>query len=144
MYTNFKIQLIAEEQMETIIPLVFELNGGKIPMVILKERLQAMLNTGGYQCIGAYDANDLVGICGLWILNKLYVGKHVEPDNVFVKKEYRSRGVGQLMMDWLFAYAKEIGCIGSEVNCYKANDRANAFCERLGYESKGFRLIKKF
>ena len=113
MYTNFKIQLIVDEQMETILPLVFELNGGKIPMDILKERLQAMLNMGGYQCIGAYDANDLVGICGLWILNKLYVGKHVEPDNVFVKTEYSSRGVGQLMMDLLFTYAKEIGCIRS-------------------------------
>ncbi|KAG1658262.1 putative histidine biosynthesis bifunctional protein HisCD [Nymphon striatum] len=76
----------------------------------------------------------LVGIFGVWVLNKLYAGKHVEPDNVFIKKEYRSKGVGQLMIDFLFQYAKEIGCEGTEVNCYVTNEKGRKFWERQGYE----------
>ena len=141
---DFKMELIPYDQMESILPLVFLLNNEKIGYDLLKERLKDMLAMGGYECIGVYDSGELIGICGLWVLNKLYVGKHVEPDNVFIKKEYRSRGVGQLMMDYLFQYAKEIGCIGSEVNCYKVNEKGQKFWERQGYKPKAFHYFMNF
>lgn len=80
-----------------------------------------------YECVGVYDEDKLIGICGMWILNKLYVGKHIEPDNVFVLPEYRSAGVGKLMLDWVIDYAKEIGCDATEVNCYVENLKGKQF-----------------
>ncbi|EQD69526.1 GCN5-related N-acetyltransferase, partial [mine drainage metagenome] len=41
----------------------------------------------GYQCAGLYDDGRLIGICGLWILTKYYVGKHIEPDNVVIQED---------------------------------------------------------
>ena len=144
METNFEIRLIPYEQMETIIPLAFELNQGKITQAVLKERLKAMLAMGGYQCIGAYDSKELVGICGLWELNKLYVGKHLEPDNVFVKEAYRGSGVGQMMLDFLLAYAKDINCDGTEVNCYVSNIKGQRFWERQGYQPLAYHYFMNF
>lgn len=144
MKTDFDIKLIPYKQMDTIIPLAFELNNGKIEKKVLKERLRAMLDMGGYECIGAYYSNELIGICGLWVLNKLYVGKHVEPDNVFVKEKYRSSGVGQLMIDFLFQYAKEINCDGTEVNCYVANSKGQKFWERQGYQPLAYHYFLNF
>lgn len=144
MNADFKIERIPYDQMESILPLVELLNNGKIEYAILQERLKAMLTMGGYECIGVYDSEELIGICGLWVLNKLYVGKHLEPDNVFIKKEYRSKGVGQLMMDYLFNYAKEIGCVGSEVNCYVANEKGQKFWERQGYKPLAYHYFMNF
>lgn len=144
MEATFKIGLIPYDQMESILPMVDELNRGSIPYVVLKERLKEMLAMGGYQCIGAYDDDELIGILGVWTLVKLYAGKHVEPDNVFVKAEFRSKGVGKMLMEWMFDYAKAEGCIGSEVNCYKTNIKGNKFWENLGYEPKANHLFKKF
>lgn len=144
METDFEIKLIPYEQMETILPLAFELNNGKIEKSTLRKRLHAMLAMGGYKCIGAYKEQELIGICGLWILNKLYVGKHIEPDNVFVKAAYRSSGVGQLMVDFLLQYANEIDCDGTEVNCYVANTKGQKFWERQGYEPLAYHYFMNF
>ncbi len=144
MKESYKITLIPHDQMETILPLVMELNNDTIAYSLLQKRLADMLDMGGYECIGAYDGEELVGIFGVWVLNKLYAGKHVEPDNVFIKKEYRSKGVGQLMIDFLFQYAKEIGCEGTEVNCYVTNEKGRKFWERQGYEPLAVHFFKKF
>lgn len=144
MKSGYTIAFIPYDQMETILPLVVLLNEGRIGLETLKKRLENMLSMGGYQCIGVYDGVELVGICGLWVLNKLYAGKHVEPDNVFVKSEHRSHGVGALMMDYLFRYAQEIGCDATEVNCYVKNEKGKRFWESQGYEALGYHMIKKF
>ena len=144
MKVEFNVKLIPYEEMESIIPLVIQLNKGKFPEEVLVSRLKDVLATGRYQCIGVYDDTLLIACCGFWILNKLYAGKHVEPDNVFVTAAYRSAGVGELMMTWLFNYAKSIGCIGAEVNCYIHNEKGKKFWERQGFEALGYHMLKKF
>ena len=140
----FIIELIPYERMETILPLVVLLNEDRFTYALLQKRLNAMLDMGGYQGIGVYHKEELIGICGFWVLNKLYAGKHLEPDNVYVKPDYRSHGIGNLMMNWLFDYAKQIGCEGLEVNCYAKNIKGKKFWETQGFEPLGFHMIKKF
>ncbi len=144
MANKFEIELIPYHQMQTILPLVIQLNQGRFSREVLQNRLEDMLAMGGYQCIGVYSEKRLIACCGFWVLNKLYAGKHVEPDNVFVEEEYRSSGVGELMLNWLFDYAKSIGCICTEVNCYAHNEKGKKFWERQGYEALGFHMIKRF
>lgn len=141
MATKFQIGFIPKERIYGILPLVQMLNNDKIPAEILEQRLQDML-MAGYQCLGAYDKELLIGICGVWVLNKLYVGKHVEPDNVFVLQEYRSSGVGKLMLDRVFEYALEIGCEASEINCYIKNERGIQFWNDQGYKAIGYHMQK--
>ncbi len=144
MRSAFKIELIPYENMQSILPLVALLNNNTIEYPVLQSRLESMLKMGGYECIGVYDSEELVGICGVWVLNKLYAGKHVEPDNVFIKEAYRSKGVGQLMMDYFFQFAREIGCEGSEVNCYVTNKKGQKFWERQGYEPLAYHYFMNF
>ncbi len=141
---EFKIGLIPYDKMDSILPLAMLLNKGTIEYTVLEKRLKDMLQMGGYECIGVYDNDELIGICGIWILNKLYVGKHIEPDNVFIKKEYRSKGVGQLMIDYLFQYAKDIDCKATELNCYLSNEKGRKFWERQGYEPLAYHFFKQF
>lgn len=75
-------RLIPEEEMEKMIPLWQVLNS-QIGTKILAERLTEMIQKG-YACAGVYDGEKLIGICGIWILTKYYIGRHLEPDNVII------------------------------------------------------------
>ena len=141
MVTEFQIRFILKENMNEILPLVQMLNNYKIPFETLKKRLQDML-MDGYQCLGAYDKEELIGICGVWVLNKLYIGRHLEPDNVFVLPEYRSSGVGKLMLDQVLNYALEIGCNTTEINCYINNEKGIQFWNNQGYKAIGYHMQK--
>jgi len=135
------IQLIPNDQMDSIIPLLQMLNDS-IAEHILQKRIKEMVSQG-YQCVGVFDKDRLVGICGLWLLTKYYVGKHLEPDNVVVLPEYRSLGLGKRLMAWVYEYAKSLGCVASELNCYLPDEEAHCFWENEGYKKIAYHFQKK-
>lgn len=138
-----RIELIKSEDIFSIIPLLRVLNP-TIPQEILENRLTEMLEQG-YRCVGVFaESTKLVGICGLWIVTKYYVGKHIEPDNMVFLPEYRSKGLGKLLMAWVYEYAKTQGCIASELNCYLTNVHGQKFWENEGYQAIAYHYQKKF
>jgi len=136
---NFKF--IEAHSIHSIIPLLQILNN-TVSDEVLKQRLDEML-AQGYKCIGIFDENTLIGICGIWILTKYYIGKHIEPDNVIISPEYQNQNVGHQLMEWIENYAKSIGCVASELNCYVGNKRAHRFWEKEGYEVIALHFQKK-
>lgn len=139
MYT---IVFIEEKDKEVIIPFLNNLDPS-ISVGILNERLIEMFSNG-YQCIGIYEGSKLIGISGLWVLTKYYIGKHVEPDNVFILPEYQGKGIGKQLMEWIFNYAKSIDCKGSELNCYTKNESGQKFWKSQGYQMVGYHYQKRF
>src|ERR1700740_3648545 len=93
----YRYSLIPKQDMLKIIPLLQILND-TISEEVLKERVTEMVERG-YECVSVYDGEKLIGICGLWILTKYYVGRHIEPDNVMILPEYRGKGIGEKMME---------------------------------------------
>lgn len=137
----YQIRLIPKDQLHSIIPLLRILNDA-IEESTLQERLEDMQQRN-YECAGVYEGDRLIGICGLWILNKYYVGKHIEPDNVMILPEYRNKGVGEELMAWVYEYGRSQGCIASELNCYVVNDKGIRFWLNQGYKIIGFHCQKK-
>lgn len=135
-------KLIPSAEIDCIIPLLLILDS-RFSGEILKGRLEEMLDTG-YQCVGVYENNELIGVSGLWILCKYYVGKHIEPDNVILAPEYQGRGIGRQLMAWICAYGQSIGCVASELNCYVTNKAGQKFWESEGYEPIGIHYQKMF
>ena len=138
MYTY---QLIPKENIHTIIPLLQILNDS-ISEKVLQERLTEMVEKG-YECAGVYEGDKLIGICGLWILMKYYVGRHLEPDNVMILPEYRGKGIGEKIMQWVYEYGRSKGCIASELNCYVTNSAGQKFWANEGYRILGFHYQRK-
>ncbi|RTL60968.1 MAG: GNAT family N-acetyltransferase [Sphingobacteriales bacterium] len=137
-----KFELLPREKIADIIPLL-QILDDTITEDVLKERLNEMFDRG-YICLGVFDGNKLIGISGLWILTKYYVGRHIEPDDVVILPEYRGQGVGEKMMEWIYQFAKEQGCIASELNCYVGNSAGQKFWANEGYRIIGFHYQKKF
>jgi len=139
---SYTIKLIPKAEIETILPLLQMLNE-TISTETLHERLGDML-VKNYECVGVYDNETLIGISGIWLLNKYYVGKHIEPDNVVIHPDYRNKGVGEMMMQFVHNYAIENGCAASELNCYTANQNGIKFWINQGYKLIGFHFQKRF
>ncbi len=142
MKPSFDIRLIEQDKLHSIIPLLQLLNN-RIPVETLAERLDEMIKQG-YECVGVFEEDRLVGICGLWFLTKYYVGKHVEPDNVVIHPDYRGTGIGERMMQWIYDYARSKGCVASELNCYVSNTGGQKFWINEGYQIIGFHFQKKW
>ncbi len=136
-----KIELINEGEIFKIIPLLNILSPS-LPDEVLRERLSEMV-TQGYKCVGIYDGDQLIGICGIWILTKYYVGKHIEPDNMVFLPEYRSKGLGKELMSWVYEYGLKQGCVASELNCYLTNKSGQKFWKQEGYEPIAYHYQKK-
>lgn len=137
-----RFELLPREQISNIIPLL-RLLDDKITEEVLKERLNEMFDRG-YICLGVFDSDKLIGISGLWILTKYYIGRHIEPDDVVILPEYRGQGVGEKMMEWIYKFAKEQGCVASELNCYVGNSAGQKFWANESYRIIGFHYQKKF
>lgn len=138
----YRFKIIEKEQIKVIIPFLKMLDK-TLDENTLQQRLNDM-NSNNYECVGAYNKGELIGVCGLWTLNKYYVGKHIEPDNVILKEEYRGSGVGEQMMKWIEEYGISKGCIASELNCYVSNHKGVRFWIKQGYNIIGYHMQKKF
>lgn len=138
---DIKIKLIEKDNIELILPLFYQLDTS-ISKSVLRERLSEMIEKG-YECAGIYHEDELIGICGLWILMKYYVGRHLEPDNVHIKPEYRGLGIGKKLDEWLKEFAVSRGCEAIELNCYLKNDKGRNYWEANEYNPIGMHYQKK-
>jgi GNAT superfamily N-acetyltransferase len=105
------------------------------------EMLSEML-PNNYGQIAVFENEKCVGISGYWIGTKLWCGKYLELDNVIVQKEYRSKGVGKLLSDFLDNKAHLNNCTILVLDAYTSNFKAHRFYYNQGFSPKGFHFVK--
>lgn len=139
---NYQFKIIANTDLEIVIPLVFKLNEGKVSETLLKERFNDMKHQN-YECAGVFDGDMLVGVCGLWFCTRHYTGKSVELDHVFIEENYRNKGIGKQFMQWLQNYITNKGCKAIELNTYVQNYPSHKFYYNEGFEAWGYHFFKR-
>lgn len=95
-----------------------------------------------YKQIAVFEQDVCVGISGLWSGTKLWSGKFMEIDNFIVHPDYRKKGVGKMMTDYVDAKAKETGCTMIVLDAFTENFTAHRFYYNQGYVPKGFHFLK--
>ena len=136
-----EIRLIDEEAFDPILPLLGLINP-YMSREMLLDSLEAMRRQG-YRCAYARYGGQYVGVLGLWIQTKFYVGKHVEYDNFYVKPFYRGRGIGTKMLAFAENYAIAQGCVASELSCDVIEERSREFWEKQQFVTVGYRYRKR-
>jgi diamine N-acetyltransferase len=137
----YDIRIIPNEEITSILPFLDALNNNKLSEEVLRQRLSEMC-LNNYLCVGMYRDETLIGITGMWVLYKHYTGKHIELDNVMILPEYRNQKAGGILMKWVHDYAREQGCIATELNCYVQNHKGVRFWVQQGYRILGFHMQK--
>lgn len=79
--------------------------------------------------------NQIVGTFQLTILPGLSFrgSKRAQIESVRVDERYRNKGIGQKMMAWAIARAREQGCYQLQLSTHKSRTNAHRFYERLGF-----------
>jgi GNAT superfamily N-acetyltransferase len=95
-----------------------------------------------YGQIAVFYNDKCIAISGFWCGTKLWCGDYIELDNVVVKEEYRSKGAGKLMADYLENKAKALNCTMLALDAYTTNFSAHRFYYNQGYGPKGFHFVK--
>ena len=139
---NYQFRIIPNDDIDQIIPLVYELNDAEVSEELLKLRFDEMKHQN-YACAAVYDDAELIGISGMWFCTRHYIGKSVELDHVYIKPEHRGNGLGKQFMTWIYNYVKKRGCNSIELNTYVQNYPSHKFYYNEGFEILGYHFLKK-
>lgn len=83
---------------------------------------------------GCFDDHRLVGFIGFWlIIDEAHVA------NVAVDREYRRRGIGELLLRYAFAAAQAKGAKGITLEVRESNQAAINLYHKLGFVEAGLR-----
>ena len=134
---NLTFKPIHQNQITQITKLLALLNP-TISLGVLEERVREMIAYESYECVGAFDGDNLIGISGLWYSTKHYQGRSVEPNHFIVQEKYRGKGVRQAFFKWIYEYTKSKGCEVMEVN----NDAENKEVHKFSY-NEDFETVTK-
>lgn len=137
---NLTVRELSREELPLILPLI-EKHNEKIPPEELRRRLSVMI-PHDYHCVAAFLGNQIVGVAGYWLGARFWCGEYMDVDNVVVDETLRSRGIGDRMMAWLEAKAKELGCKCVVLDSYVTLHRAHRFYFRRGYHIPGYHFMK--
>ena len=104
--------------------------------------LTVMLPNNNYGQVAVFEGEECLGISGFWIGTKLWCGKYLELDNIVVRKEARSKGVGQVIFDYLTNKAMQENCHMMSLDSYTSNYKAHKFFYNNDFAPKGFHFIR--
>ncbi len=138
---HIRFCIIPKEDILIIIPLLKKLGSENVSEALLKERSLEMAQQN-YKCVGIYDGDKLMGICGMWFQTRHYSGKSLEVDHVVIDEAYRNQGIGSQLMEFVYDYAKKKTCNWIELNTYVSNFPSHKFYYNQGFVAKGYHFVK--
>lgn len=95
-----------------------------------------------YTQLAVFEHDTCVAICGVWLGNKLWIGKYLELDNIIVRASARSKGIGALIFQTLEQKAIAENCNMMALDSYTGNFKAHKFFYNKGFGPKGFHFVK--
>ena len=95
-----------------------------------------------YIQIAVFEDDICLGLTGCWSATKLWTGKYLEIDNFVVNPEYRSKGIGKMLTDYVDKKAIELNCSSIVLDAFTGNFGAHRFYYNQGYAPRGFHFVK--
>ena len=95
-----------------------------------------------YKQVAVFENDVCVGMTGFWFGTKLWTGKYIEIDNFIVHPEYRKKGIGKILSEFIDNKAKELNCTCIVLDAFTGNFTAHRFYYNVGYVPRGFHFIK--
>lgn len=114
------------------------------PEEVLLKRLQTILaQYPNYQLWGAIREGKLVGVAGIWLGTKVWCGNYLEIDNLVIHPDYRSKGIGSLLLERLENVGLQNDCNVLVIDSYTNNHASHRLYHKLGFEIWSFHFVRK-
>lgn len=110
-----------------------------------KDGLMQILQNPQYGVIFVAKANDtIVGMVSLLFTISTAMGSKVGIiEDLIIKENYRNKGVGTQMLEFLFSYATELNIPRLTLLTDEVNYKAQEFYSRFGFELSSMRTMRK-
>jgi GNAT superfamily N-acetyltransferase len=106
------------------------------------ERVRRM-QAAGYRLVGYRVAGQIVGVAGYRVLDMLSGPRVLWLDDLAVAPEYRGQGHGAVLMRWLRAEARALGCLRLHVGVRASNTEAHRFYARERFALEAFHFVSE-
>ncbi len=95
-----------------------------------------------YKQLAIFEHGICIGLTGFWSGVKLWSGKYIEIDNFIVHSDYRRKGIGKIMTDYISDLAEQTDCNLVVLDAFTGNFKAHRFYYNQGYAPRGFHFVK--
>ncbi len=103
--------------------------------------LDQMISLSNYQMVAAFQGEKMIGVSGYWIASMLYCGLYLQASNIVVADEFRSKGVGKKILNFLEEKAKTANCKKIVLDSYTENKQSHPLYFRENFYIRGFHFM---
>lgn len=96
----------------------------------------------GYQLRGWFNGPRCGGVVGYRVLTDFVHGRHLYVDDLCVRAECRSQGLGKQILQWAETEARRLGCQGLRLCTGVDNARGKSFYEANGWQPRALAYKK--
>ena len=135
-------QLKTNQELEIIFPIVKELR----PHLSFEEYIYLVReaeNDNQYKLVGIFENNLPLAVMGYRILFDFVHGKHLYIDDLVVTQSLRSKGYGEMLLEYAEREAKKLDCKWLRLSTGIENERGKKFYERCGWKMRSVTYKKK-
>ena len=95
-----------------------------------------------YKMIGLFERGTLITFAGVSVQTNFYHKRHLFVFDLVTDENYRSKGYGKEMLDYLEVYAKTAMCENIVLSSGFEKEDAHKFYEREKFSKKSFMFVK--
>ena len=70
-------------------------------------------------------------------------GKYAKLNEIFVKEDFRRKGIASDLLNRLFEHAKKVNCEHAEINVNVENESGKRLYENEGFESEKIKMVRE-
>ena len=104
--------------------------------------LDEMILNNNYKIVAGYIDNKMVAVSGYWISRMLYCGRYLQASNLVVDENFRGRGVGKKILNYLESKARNLGCNKMVLDSYTENKKSHSLYFNENFYIRGFHFMK--
>ncbi len=105
-------------------------------------QISEMIAMNDFKMIGAFIGDEIVGVCGYWVLRMLYCGRYLQLSSFIVDEEKRGEGIGKKILDEMEKIGKELRCEKIILDSFTENKKSHSLYFREGFHIRGFHFMK--
>ena len=126
--------------------LLSELAGRELSQEGAWNRLRLIRKSDSDELFVCEHENEIAGLMTFRIRENMEEVSHYgEVSAIVVDARFRKNGIGKQLMDFAEKHAREIGCKGTWlVSGFGREEEAHLFYRKLGYQTTGYRFVKRF
>ena len=104
--------------------------------------LDEMILNKNYKMVAGYVDDKIVAVSGYWIARMLYCGRYLQVSNFVVDENFRGRGVGKKILNYLENKARNLGCDKVVLDSYTENKKSHSLYFNEDFYIRGFHFMK--